>query len=550
MTLFPIVERELRVAARRRSTYWLRFLVVVAALVLGLCIYAEERYSPPAAIGESIFHSLTTLIAVMGLLSGVLLTARSLSAEKAEGTLGLLFLTQLRSMDIVLGKLAASSANALLAMLAIIPVLAVPILLGGVSLAEFLRIALALGNLLFFSLSAGLLASSLCRNDRTAIGLAILINLLLGVIFPFAGLLLADVEPDKLPIFQPGMNLKLVVATVITWSSPTSPLIAFMTKQPADNWPWISLVATFSCGLFFLRISAWYLPRSWQEKSSARTVKAHRQSWRTLWQGSMEWRRAWRARQLDRSPIYWLAGRHHWKRTWVWVFLTLCLYLYGLGATTWPEVWHDPFCLILCGFLVGTIIKVWIAVEASQLFAVERRQGRLELLLQTPLSIAEMVHGQRLALLRQFGGPLACLLLLDVICLLVVLQNGNKEMLQVTLAGILALVLDVLTLPWLGMWMGISARRWSPAFWTVFYIMAVPWLATIALPISGNLAHDLVQEVQGICIGHWFSDAAPMLLVWTVSSIVVAGGCWKWSQHGLLHRFRSTAAKGDAARGG
>ena len=48
------------------------------------------------------------------LLSGVWFTADCLSEEKREGTLGLLFLTDLKGYDVVLGKLVATSAERLL----------------------------------------------------------------------------------------------------------------------------------------------------------------------------------------------------------------------------------------------------------------------------------------------------------------------------------------------------------------------------------------------------------------------------------------------------
>jgi len=56
-----------------------------------------------------------------------------------RGTLGLLFLTDLKGHDIVFGKLAASSVNALYSLLAIVPVLGLTLLFGGVSGTQFWR---------------------------------------------------------------------------------------------------------------------------------------------------------------------------------------------------------------------------------------------------------------------------------------------------------------------------------------------------------------------------------------------------------------------------
>ncbi len=67
-----------------------------------------------------------------------------LSAERRNGTLGLLLLTRLRGLDIVLGKLAGSSLSGLLQLVAILPILFFSMFLGGVRGDEFARVSLAL----------------------------------------------------------------------------------------------------------------------------------------------------------------------------------------------------------------------------------------------------------------------------------------------------------------------------------------------------------------------------------------------------------------------
>ncbi len=121
------------------------------------------------------FHSLSFGAEGACLVAGVFLTADSLSEEKREGTLGLLFLTELHGHDVVLGKLATGSVHALCAWLAVFPVLALPLLSGGVSPGEFWRVTLALNATLFMSLAAGLLVSAWSRETRQALGGMLLI---------------------------------------------------------------------------------------------------------------------------------------------------------------------------------------------------------------------------------------------------------------------------------------------------------------------------------------------------------------------------------------
>src|SRR5947207_5740083 len=117
MRFLPVVERELRMAARRRSTYGLRLLVALAAFSLTLWICTlPERGQPPAELGKSLFAVLTVMAFGYCLLIGPFLTTDSISSEKREGTLGLLFLTDLNCFDVVLGKWASSSLAGLYGM--------------------------------------------------------------------------------------------------------------------------------------------------------------------------------------------------------------------------------------------------------------------------------------------------------------------------------------------------------------------------------------------------------------------------------------------------
>src|ERR1035438_3460203 len=137
MTFLPIVDRELRVAARRRGTHWVRLVVALFAILTAIVIFLVNFGAPPHAVGEAIFQGLSILCMIYCVLSGRISTADCLSEEKREGTLGLLFLTDLKGYDVVLGKLAATSLAGFYGLLAVFPVLAIPLLLGGITSGEF-----------------------------------------------------------------------------------------------------------------------------------------------------------------------------------------------------------------------------------------------------------------------------------------------------------------------------------------------------------------------------------------------------------------------------
>src|SRR5262245_57811736 len=164
MTFLPIVERELRVRARLKSTYRFRLFAALGAIVVvGLLLLASGNLAAAGRYGAMLFTSLAWLSFAYCLLDGARSTADCLSEEKREGTLGLLFLTDLRPYDVVLGKLIATSLNSFYGLLAIFPPMAISLLMGGVTFAEFWRLVLGLVSTLCFSLTVGLGVSAASR---------------------------------------------------------------------------------------------------------------------------------------------------------------------------------------------------------------------------------------------------------------------------------------------------------------------------------------------------------------------------------------------------
>src|SRR5258706_11387727 len=172
MTFLPIVARELRVAARKRSTFWLRVVAALVGVVIGtgcLMLTKVGLFGTPS-LGRVLFGALTWISVVAALSAGLFFTSDCLSEEKREGTLGFLFLTDLRGYDVAGGKLLATSMRGFYALLAVMPVLAVTMLMGGVTGEQFWRTSLALFNALLCSLAAGMFVSALSRDPQKAMG--------------------------------------------------------------------------------------------------------------------------------------------------------------------------------------------------------------------------------------------------------------------------------------------------------------------------------------------------------------------------------------------
>src|SRR4030095_6629100 len=185
MTFLPIVQRELRIASRRRSTYRTRWLAALLACVLvSGALILSGRLTTSTPPGESLFKLLAWLAFIYCLLEGLRNTADCLSEEKRAGTLGLLFLTDLHGYDVVLGKLIATSLNSFYALLAVFPPLAITLIQGGVTGGEFWRLLLNLVNTLFFSLATGICVSAASRDERRAWGVTLAVIAFFGIIPP------------------------------------------------------------------------------------------------------------------------------------------------------------------------------------------------------------------------------------------------------------------------------------------------------------------------------------------------------------------------------
>jgi hypothetical protein len=197
--IMPAVERELRVLSRHWTTHALR-AGIAAAVMLGTLMMLPDENS--ATSGATLFNVLSWALLIICSASGVFLASDQLVLEKREGTLGLLFLANLRGIDVIAGKVAGIGISALYGLVAALPVMALTLLLGGVTFGEFVRVSLALANILFGSLVCGIWfsARSIHSGQAAAPNALKLIAFILGV--PM--LALAIPVPWAFVAFSPG----------------------------------------------------------------------------------------------------------------------------------------------------------------------------------------------------------------------------------------------------------------------------------------------------------------------------------------------------------
>jgi hypothetical protein len=514
MKMLPVVGRELRAIARRPSAYWVRSGAALAAFVaMGYVALINAAGLPTTSLGKSLFDILSLGAFAYCALAGLRGTSDALSQEKREGTLGLLFLTDLRGYDVVLGKLVSVSINSIYGILAVAPPLALAFMVGGTSALQFVMMLAVLFNTLFFSLSVGIFVSTFSEQERPAMGGTLAI-VFLSLVMPYAiamahtfGIL------EVWEVMEPGFLL-------------TSPGYAYWTIKSGT-----ALRIYFDDVLFslaFTNLAAWLClvvaSASVAQRAHAEAPRSKVAEWftrvRQVWAyGKAERRQALRRRLLDRNAFAWLAARDRLKQRYAWIFLSLLGGLWALGRWKAPEITEDwPIALFALWFL-HFFFKVWVASEVAARFIEDRRSNGLELLLTTPLGLREVARGQRLALLRQFGAPLALVIALNLYVgyraggasgyLL-----GSANAMLFFVVGLIHLAFDLYAIHWVAIWRSMRLRGVNRTIMqTIGLIIYLPLLGWFILWQASWLAN-----VAAAWRGEF--STAHLLLFWTALCVV------------------------------
>jgi ABC-type transport system involved in multi-copper enzyme maturation permease subunit len=530
MTVLPIVERELRVAARRPGTYWGRAGAALVALAIMAFIFLSSTHAPARQLGQALFITLSVIFLGVSLLAGVRYTADCLSEEKREGTMGLLFLTDLKGYDIVLGKLAATSVNAFYSLLAIFPVLAIPLLIGGVSFGEFGRMVLVLADTLLFSLAAGMLASALSYSARKAMaGTFLLILVIHGGIPALGAYLSFHYQARSVEEFFLIPSAGFAYALVNDQFYRTRPSQFLWSIGVIHGMTWILLL-----------LASIRARHSWQDRVAGAVRTRWRERWQRRFRGDPQ--TAWRirARLLDRNPCLWLGGRHRVKHALVWLFLLTAAGLWLAGYLKWPGDWLGAENYVTTAILLHAVLKVWVASEACQRFGPDRRSGALELVLSTPLTVKEMLHGQMLALRRQFFWPVMVVLLVDLIFLIGILgeQGGGPSSAWWTWLGVVGIgtfLLDLQALAWVGMWTGLTAKHPNRASGTaVAHVLVFFWI----------LFAGFFLLAESLNLPRPINDMEYFILFFYLGlGVLLDLALWFWARFRLEQNLRSVATQ-------
>jgi hypothetical protein len=498
MNCVPVIERELRSAAQRRWTVWLRLAFALVGMAACMVVLSLPKLSS-ADKGQVMLVILTGLSFLFCLFAGGFLTADCVSREKRDGTLGLLFLTPLSGIDIVVGKMACHSLQTFYGICAAAPIFFLPLFAGGVTGGEVCRILLALGLTLLLAASAGLLISVLGVDSRKTImttfsslallaGLPMVVSMLAG--FVARGWHAWALPGGVSPVFTVSHAFEVYYRTSV---------------GSKDYWTSVSLLLAMSLALVVL--SGMALSRGIRDALTERSPVASLARARTAGPRL--------AAALDRNPYEWLVlrGSGEWRLLGAANAVLLVVYGVMLVIAVATSYWREGFITaFFTALAIHVITKLRYAVEATRQIQYDRQSGGLELLRVTPLPERQIIEGHQQGLRALARKPVALMISLNLgLEAWVVLfptqlhmdHGAGAAFTMVFISGAVLAPADLAAARRLALRHGLLASSHIKAALTTFgWLMVIPWIGFglgIAILSNGHGGDSTV----GVMVAFW-----------------------------------------------
>jgi len=419
----PVFAKEMVEIARRKRYYLNRVLYGLALLLVLYLVYENNRWrwsiAPSihamAELAGHFFDASNVLQYVAAYVLVPLFVAGVIASEREERTLELLFTTQLRDREIVLGKLLSRLVVLALLVLSALPVASLILFFGGVDPQAVWRIfaatllAMVYGgaHAIYFSVATKSPVGALVRTywwmAVWIIGLPLLFMIPASAIAPSApGLRVLDIVGSVLLMINPvGCFIVAMSPDAYNWMSSHLGTWVFpatfvvpggwssfliwrsVRRLRLDPGPW---ARRFSGIPILSGIQNWSRRRSQRRKDRRRRKAEH---WLGFTVRNPLWLRSRRARVYDREG--------HIERIMRLGWLVAALFLVMIFA-------FERRAFAEQGFGITFLIPVWVGIAAlTATFSAtsvvgDRRRGFLDLVLMTPLSPRVLIDGALLSI--------------------------------------------------------------------------------------------------------------------------------------------------------
>jgi len=363
---------------------------------------------------------------------------------------------------------------------ALLPLLAIPFLLGGVSWAQVGYATVGVCALMLLSLSVGAWASALCTDSRAALGLTL--TVLLALTFgPPAFMELTNASRW----FPGGDDLLGMPCPLYTMACCTE-----LSSRGAAWKLWSNLGTLSAISTFCLFVAVNRTSRAWHEAEPSPFLRRWLQWAKFL---NQPIRRSMRIRRvlLDASPLAWLETRDQLQNRLLIALLLLNAGFWILLATKTQSLNASLDLMVVWSMSTQYLLCLWIAVQAPRRLIDDRLSGALELLLCTNLSPREYIRGAMRAWGLRFGRSVVYLLAFELLLIAVhCVTRGDfgsflrNDMAQLWLLSMLVFPFQAYAIGKVGLYEAMVRRNsiWASAH-LVIKIALLPWILFFACMI-------------------------------------------------------------------
>jgi len=310
-------------------------------------------------------------------------------------------------------------------------------------------------------------------------------------------LLLQSLGPFTLGYYYLALSEQMGRTYSIDWMFLTpSPYQSYrLTRDTMTGWTgqmyWATTGFVHGTAWLFLTVAAFYAPSSGRLRPASASMERLQALWKDWSQGSGALRRLHRSRLLEMNPYAWLVCRDRLKLTLVWMMLGGLGVVWFWAYLRFPEMMLDDDAVLLVMFIAHGLVKWWVCSEVCSRSVEDQRSGALELLLCTPVSSRSMVSGMGWAVIRQFGVPLAVIVVCDVVLLYFMQLRGGGAYTFLYFgwspapfcrAALFLLPLDLWAITWVAMRKGFLSKSVNRAMGiTVFRILFLPYVISLVV---------------------------------------------------------------------
>ncbi len=396
--LGPIFLREWLTVPRRASHYVTRSAYFGLLWVLGLTAWQViVGWNRPATLGDNARFALLLFkwfswvqLALLMFFSAVT-SASAISLEKDRRTFILLLMTDLRSYEIVLGKLFGSLLQIVVLLIGVLPVLSILMLMGGISPVQVGQAMLVMAATALGAGSLGTLVALWREKTFQTLALTVLLLVLYMCVALAVPMLLT----------RAGWASNDVVAAWQQWFQPFETVMSIIESgaanerrfEPAYGFALIMVGLSVVLNVWgIVRLRVWnpsgepIMQREQpDEGESMDRARAHAAPGdvREVWANPILWREI-RTRAYGRRPLLVKAA----------YFLVLGLICAYALAPIWTGGGREPFVAAYGLVPVAVLSFLLLSAQAVTAITSERDGGALDLLLVTDLTPQEFTFGK------------------------------------------------------------------------------------------------------------------------------------------------------------